>query len=67
MKHVPESLSQLCVGGKKKCVLEGLAPLHRFVAISETWPSCALKSWHLFNRFYRFFTIRRFRFILVFR
>lgn len=35
VKHVPESLSQLCVGGKKKCVLEGVAPLHDSLLLAK--------------------------------
>jgi len=64
VKHVPESLSQLCVERKEKNVFaEGLAPLHRFVAVCETWQSCALKSWHL-----KYLTLcRSLRFTLVFR
>ena len=56
-----------CVLAERKYVfVEGVAPLCRFVAICETWQSCALKSWH-FLRFYQSFLIRRWRFILVFR
>jgi len=51
---------------RKYVFVEGVAPLCRFVAICETWQSCALKSWH-FLRFYQSFLIRSWRFILVFR